>query len=185
MVMPKLGVKNIIITWPAESKKMAENIINRYGEPDEATPSMLIWHNNGPWNRTIVYRDAAQHNFPIPHMDGIEQFINYEVPWEKYCELAAFDGSITVYRTRGEISVCCQDEHVNILVLNLAHDIIQEKMTFEQARKFCMDNMNSFRQHKPTPYMNKLLFTPKRKIADADESAIIQQSLSKAAAGSR
>jgi len=180
MVMPKLGVKNIIINWPAESKEIAEAIINKYGEPDEATPSMLIWYNNGPWNRTIVYRDTVEHNFPSPHRDRVEQFINYDVPIEKSCELAAFNGCITIYRTRGEISAYCHDEQANFLALNLAHDIIQDKKTFEKARKSYVDNMNAFRQNKPAPYMGKLNFPPQKDTADLDESIKTKQKLSKA-----
>jgi hypothetical protein len=183
MVMPRLGVKNIIINWPADTREIAQNIINKYGEPNEATPSMLIWHNNGPWKRTIVYRDAVKHNFPFPHKDVVEQFINYEIPMEKACELNAFDGSIVFYRTRGEMSACSQDEQYNILALNLAHDIMRDKKTFEHARYYYAKNITDNRQHKPTPYMEKLLFTPEKKTADPDESTISEKELTQAMAG--
>ncbi len=177
MVLPKLGVKNIIVGWPADSREIAQNIINKYGEPDEATPSMLIWHNNGPWKRTVVYRDAVKHDFPFPHKDTVEQFVNYEVPMEKACELTAFNGSVVFYRTRGEISACSNDEQANILALNLAYDIIRDKKTFEQARYYYTKYMLDYRQHKPTPYMDRLLFIPGKKTADPDESTISEKEL--------
>lgn len=178
MVLPKMGVKNIIINWPADTREMAQNIINKYGEPDEATPSILIWHNNGFWKRTIVYRDAVKHNFPLPHSDGIEQFVNYEVPMEKACEIAAFNGSVVIYPTRGEISSCADEEPANILALNLVHDIMRDKKTFEQARYQYTQNMIAYRQHKPAPYMGKLLFTSGENTADPDESTITASPIS-------
>jgi len=55
-------VEEILAEWPAAPKKVAESLLERYGPPNEATPSQLIWHNNGPWKRTVVTRDEALHN---------------------------------------------------------------------------------------------------------------------------
>ncbi len=180
--MLKLDVTNIISGWPDDAREMAENIIHKYGEPNESTPSMLIWYNNGPWKRTIVYRDTVPHNFPFPHTDGVEQIIDHEVPMEKGCELAAFDGSVALHCTRGELSACCHDEESNILAINLAHDIIRDKKTFEKARKSYVQAMIAYRQHKPTPYMEKLQFPPEQDTADPDEVAISEDELAKVAA---
>jgi transposase len=51
-------------------KEGARNMIKKYGLPNEATPSMLIWYNNGPWNKTIVHKEAIPHIFPKPHPQG-------------------------------------------------------------------------------------------------------------------
>jgi hypothetical protein len=173
MVMPRLGVRNIIASWPDDSKRMAQEIISKYGEPYEATPSMLIWNYNGPWKKTVVYRDTVKHNFPSPHTDGIEQFINHETPMEKACELAAFNGSLTIHCTRGEISSCCQNEGSNFLIINLAHDIIRDKKFFERARNECSESWIKYRRHEPVPNMEKLQFTPEKNTADPDESAAV------------
>lgn len=175
--MPRLGVKNIIVGWPVVTREMAEKIIDKYGEPDEATPSLLIWYHNAPWKRTIIYRDALNHNFPLPHYDGIEQFVNYEVPMEKACEIAAFNGSLIIYPTRGEMSSCSDDEAVNVLALNLAHDIMQDKKTFEQARHYYAKYIIEYLQHRLPTYMEKLLFNPDMKTADPDESTISEKEM--------
>lgn len=52
----------------------------KYGQPSEHTSRMLFWYNNGPWLRTIVYRDEIDHGFPVSHKDVLEQFVGYEVP---------------------------------------------------------------------------------------------------------
>jgi hypothetical protein len=38
--------------WPDESKEAAQLVIDKYGDPDEATDSVLIWNKAGPWKRT-------------------------------------------------------------------------------------------------------------------------------------
>ena len=58
------------------SQKSANQMIDKYGPPNEAIASRLIWYNNGPWKRTIVYRDEVLHNFPQLHSDVLEQFID-------------------------------------------------------------------------------------------------------------
>ena len=85
-------------------------MMDKYGASDEATASLLLWHNNDPWRRTAAYREEAQHNFPAPHRDVLEQFIPYRVPVDKFDDLAAFDGSVLVDRTKGLMSARCAGE---------------------------------------------------------------------------
>lgn len=54
----------ILDAWPKTPAEVARNIVDQYGPPNEATETRLIWHRNGPWKRTIVYRDDIPHNFP-------------------------------------------------------------------------------------------------------------------------
>jgi hypothetical protein len=182
--MPKINAKNLITDWPADSKAMAQAIITRYGDPDETTPSMLVWHRNGPWKRTSVYRDTVKHNFPDPHTDGIEQVIDHVIPMEKACELAAFDGSVVIYCTRGELAVCCKDEAFNFLAINLAHDIIEDRKTFESARTHYASCVIAYRQKKSVPYMEGFQFTLDKDSADPDESIISQSDLNPTAVSS-
>lgn len=127
-------IQEIINDWNAMSKKAANLTIEQYGSPNEATQSRLIWYNNGPWKRTIVYRDEIPHDFPQPHTDVIENYINYTVPPEMFSELARFDGSVIVERTRGEVSSRCDMEAANILALNLMNDIVTGRLSVEEAR---------------------------------------------------
>ncbi len=181
MVLPRMGVRNIIVYWPEDAKEIARAVIDKYGEPNEATPSMLIWYNNGPWKKTIVYRDTHRHEFPTPHSDGLEQFIDHEIPMEKCCELSAFNGSLAFSRTRGEISSCCHDEPSNFLAINLAHDIIRDKKTFEQARRYYAQSMMKHRQNRAVSYMEKLQFAPELNTPDPDEGVTVRGELTKAA----
>lgn len=128
-------VDAIVERWPSAPKKVAQDTISKYGLPNEATPTLLIWHDNGPWKRTIVTSDETAHDFPTPHTDFFTQTINYEVPVEKLAELAEFDGSLIIYRTAGQVSASCDNEAANFLAVNLMHEIVEGRLTAEQARQ--------------------------------------------------
>lgn len=151
-------VNSIINAWNAMSKKAANLTINQYGPPNEASQSRLIWYYNGQWKRTIVYRDEIPHDFPQPHTDVIENYINYSVPSEMFSELAKFDGSVIVERTRGEVSSRCDMEAANILALNLMNDIVTGKLSAgEASNKYC-EVTSAFMMNRPAPYAEKLQF---------------------------
>lgn len=125
---------DMIQAWPTESKQAAEAIIAKYGMPTEFTSSMLVWEKTGPWKKTVVMKEAVDHQFPIAHKDVLKQVVDYKVPADKADELAQFDGSIIIDRTKGELAVRCDKEENNFLAINLADEIIQGKKTVKQAR---------------------------------------------------
>lgn len=155
-------VESITNDWNAMSKKAANLTIEQYGPPNEGIPSRLIWYNNGPWKRTIVYQDEIPHDFPQPHTDVIENVINYKVPPEKLSELAKFDGSIIVEKTRGEVSSRCDIEAANFTALNVMHDIVTEKLNSEEARDLLCEVMSAYMLNRPAPYAEKLQFDVSR-----------------------
>jgi hypothetical protein len=108
-----MSANEILSEWHGGQQRIARSIIEKYGQPDEAIPSQLIWHKNGPWKRTIIHREAAHHNFPMQHGDFVEQIIDYHVPIDRLCDIARFDGSVIVLRTLGEMSARCRDEQAN------------------------------------------------------------------------
>ncbi len=165
--------KEIVSAWPAKSQEVANTIIAKYGPPDEATASMLVWHNKGPWKRTVISRDPVMHDFPMPHPDLMEQFIDYRVPAEKFSDLAAYDGSVIVERTKGEMSARCDKEEANFLALNLANDIVTGKRTVDEARKFYAETIKALMAGQKPAYTEKLQFTvSKGGTADPDKPAM-------------
>jgi hypothetical protein len=173
--------KQIIDTWPEESKEAAQLVIDAHGEPDEATESMLIWHGVGPWKRVVATRTFYPHEFPAPHIDAVESFIDYRVPPEKVSQLAEFDGSVVVERTAGEVSARCHDEQANFLALNLMHDIVTGQKSVAEARQYYTEEFVNARRKRPTPYMEKLRFRPGKDTADRDQRSVSDQELERAA----
>ncbi|KAE8764725.1 hypothetical protein [Georgenia thermotolerans] len=159
----------IIAAWPEESREAAQLVLDAYGEPQEVTESLLIWHRPGPWKRLVASRAFDEHRFPAPHNDSVESVLDYRVPPEKVSELARFDGSVVVDRTRGEVSARCHDEEANNLALNLMHDIVSGERTAEEARAYYAKEFADYRRGEPTPYMEQLRFSAGTGTADPDE----------------
>ncbi len=160
---------NMVAKWSMDAQKAAKGMMKIHGAPDEATPTMLVWHNSGPWKRIIASNTTTPHNFPGPHPDSVEQFVSYKVPENKYDEIARFDGSVNIDRTRGEMSARCDAETHNVLALNLAHDIITGKRSVEGARAFytrvVMIEKTTMKLH---PYALRLNFSPQMGANDPD-----------------
>ena len=129
------AVADLIRDWPQAAKGAAEEMLRKYGVPQEATATHLRWQDNRPWTRTVVHRAAVEHDFPAKHMDALEQVVPYRVPLNFFEALATFNGSLVADRTRGELTARCDREETNILALNLAHDIIRGQKTVAQARE--------------------------------------------------
>ncbi len=154
------AVTSYVSDWPDASKKAVMATMEKYGAPSGVTPSMIVWENSGPFKRTIAYREPVQHDFPMSHPDVLETFINYDVPEAMVDELAMYDGSVIVERTKGEMSARCDQEPLNILALNLAHEVATGQKTVEEARMTYGEQAMAFKNDQPAPYTERLLFTP-------------------------
>lgn len=157
--------------WSQASRMAAEEMQRKYGAPDEVTPTMLVWHDNGPWKRTVISRDETPHSFPAPHPDVMEQVIAYRVPPEMFDELARYDGSVIVERTKGEMSARCDKEGANFLALNLAHEIATGRRTVEGARRMYAEQIMAMKAGRPAPYTERLMFQPPADGRDPDTPA--------------
>ena len=156
--------------WPQAAQELAARLTAKYGPPQESTPRLLIWYGNGPWKRTVLHKEGARHNFPRPHQDILEQTVNYRVPPDKVGDLVAYDGSIVVDRTRGEITVHCDSEQANTLTLNLADDIVKGERTVDQALGYHAQVIRGMDIGEPETYPEKLRFTAGKSNAEtADE----------------
>ena len=174
------ATKTSLADWPQESREAAELVIDAHGQPHEVTESMLVWHNVGPWKRIVASRTFYPHNFPAPHIDAIESVIDFRVPAEKLSELAAFDGSVVVERTAGEVSARCHDEQANFLALNLMHDIVTGTKTVAAAREYYAKEFLDYRRKRPTPYMDGLRFKPAANCGDTDRRVLSDDDLNRA-----
>jgi hypothetical protein len=170
----------LIKDWPEESQEAARLVIDTYGEPQEVTESLLTWHKIGPWKRVLASKVFFEHQFPAPHIDSVESVIDYRVPPEHFTPLAAFDGSVIVERTAGEVSARCHDEQANFLALNLMHDIVTGAKGVEDARAYYAKEFLDARRKQPTPYMKQLRFRPGTGTADPDQRVLSDQDLEQA-----
>ena len=156
--------------WPETSKTAVRATILKYGAPAEFTASMLIWRDRVPFKRIVIYKEEISHSFPFSHKDILEHVVNYRVNLDKVDELARFDGSISFNRTRGELSVRSDKEEMNILLLNLANEVVMGKMEVERARmelgRLALNLMNGNNSNMG----QSLVFGGQVNTADADRS---------------
>ncbi len=164
----RAAVDKAIASWPERPRLGAEQMIAKYGAPQQVTPEKLIWDNPGKFKRITVTKAEDHHDFPLPHMDYLEVTIDYPVPTEKADEITKFDGSVTFDKTRGEMSARCDLEGHDILSLNLAHDVATGKKSSEEARKAFGEIVAEDMAGKYPPYTTALQFETKTMVANAD-----------------
>lgn len=167
-------VEEVIQAWPKEPRESAQRLIDYYGEPAEHSESRLFWYNTWDgWKRTVLSKDEVPHNFPAPHSDFLEQFIDYKVPVDMFSKLAEFDGSLIAERTKGELSARCGGTSMNFVAINLAHDIITGKRTVAEARKEYTRLYEAYQNGEKPPYTQGFQFSlPKEDTKDLDEATI-------------
>ncbi|MEH6387874.1 hypothetical protein [Pseudomonas profundi] len=179
--MSTTSASQTIQSWPEQSREAAQLVIDQHGEPDEVTDSQFVWHQREPWKRIVATKAYFKHNFPTEHIDSVATFIDYRVPVDKFSDLAAFDGSIKIERTSGEVSARCHDEQANMLALNLMHDIVTGAKNVDEARSYYAEEFLNYRRKQPTPYMEKLHFSPgDASAADPDVRLLSDEDLQKA-----
>jgi hypothetical protein len=154
--------------------RICEALIEYYGEPHEYSPSQLIWYDTKDgWKRTVLTKEEIPHNFPSPHTDFLEQFIDYRVPLEKYTDLARFDGSVMIERTKGEMSARCGGTSMNFVAINLAHDIIIGKLLVQEAREEYTKLYQAYQKGKKPAYTQQFQFeVPKGETSDPDVATL-------------
>jgi hypothetical protein len=177
-------VEQIIADWPKPQQNVARQMLDKYGPPNEATPTRLFWHRNHPWKRTELTSDAVVHHWPTPHTDFLTQYIDYRVPPELTHLITMFDGSIVVDRTRGEVAARCDSEAANVLGLNMVHELVTGKRTVQEARHTSEQNTVAYNAGRAAPYAERLLFeVPQGGTEDLDEShlagSVLQQAVGK------
>jgi hypothetical protein len=151
-------VQRHLVGWPALTVKVAVDLVRKYGVPTEHDGHRLSWYGNAPWKETTLFREEVQHNFPQPHKDILQQTVNYRVPPAKVGDLLAYNGSLVVDRTRGELSAHCDTEAHNILTLNIANDIVRGDRTVEQALAYHAQVVRGVTIGEPESYPTKLRF---------------------------
>lgn len=170
-------------SWPEKTRRVAAQLITKYGPPAEFTERQISWYANGPWKRTTLYKEEVQHNFANPHKNVLEQTVSYRVPPEKLAALAQFNGSIVVNRTRGEMSSTSDAEDTNFLALNVADDLIRGERDAEQARTYYAQIIRAKMIKEPEAYLQSLKFKPATNTSDPDEVAPLIRHMSSQPSG--
>jgi len=170
IAMGSQSMAQMLASWPAMQRDAATMMSTKYGTPDVTSDRMLVWANKGPYTRIVLMRDAVQHDFPMPHQDFLTHTIKHAVPTNMLDELGAYDGSVWVHRTRGELSAQCDTEEHNNLALNLAHEVAMGRRTVEDARMMYAKTAMELKKGMSSPYASGLMFQVEPNAADAGKA---------------
>jgi hypothetical protein len=160
--------------WPDATRRLAAQLVTKYGQPVESTPRQVTWINSGQWVRTTLYKEGNQHNFASPHRNILEQAVLYKVPPEKLAALAAFNRSVVANLARGELISSSDSEELNFLAINVADDIVKGERTPEEGRIYFAQIVRAKMIKEPERDLQQLNFTVAKSpkdTADADEVA--------------
>lgn len=166
--VPDSALEEVTAKWPAPSKEAISAMKSKYGQPTSVSEDMVVWGQTAPFNRTVVFKEQINHLFPVQHSDVLMQTISYRVPLDKVGQLAEFDGSLMVDRTKGVISARNSKEEMNILSLNLADKIVKGEMTVEQARREYKTNAEALMAGRTNDMITKLRFKSDSNTSDPD-----------------
>jgi hypothetical protein len=154
--------------WPQSSQGAIKSLKDKYGLPDSITEEMVVWGKSESFVRSIVYREEVDHQFPMQHAGVLAQTVEYRVPLDKVADLAKFNGSLLVDRTKGEITARNENEAMNILSLNIADKIVRGELTVEQARRQYSENAEAFAAGTSNEMVSKLNFSSEGNTSDPD-----------------
>jgi len=156
--MSRSRMDSMMQGWSTASRDAVKFMTEKYGPPAAVSADMAVWGPTGPWKRTVVFAKAVQHNFPMPHPDVMQQWVDFKAPLDKYDELAMYDGSVVLERTTGEISARCDKEPANFLAVNLAHDIATGKRSVKDARQEYGAQIKAMMAGRPAPLTDRMMF---------------------------
>lgn len=148
----------VIGLWPPESRVLARAMIEKYGAPSRFGDHALYWYDNGPWKKTVVYRDAATHSLFRRGGDILEQTVAYQVSRDSLDDLRRFDSALSMDPRTDELSVRSESEARNVLTLNLAVEILTRRRTIDDARSFQRRAQRLADAGKDSPYLDGLRF---------------------------
>lgn len=150
--------ESIIILWPTFSYRLARLMITRYGQPAQTTDHSLVWFDNGPWKKTVVYRAPPGERALGRNSGRLEQSVAYRVPEGGLGALARFDRGIEADVKAGRLIARSNDESENFLALNLADEVLQGRRTAKEASDFRRMASRLREAGKYSPYLEGLLF---------------------------
>ncbi|NNN04703.1 MAG: hypothetical protein HKL90_02260 [Elusimicrobia bacterium] len=145
--------------WEPLPAAAARRLTSEYGIPDEVTKTSLSWSNIGPWRR-IVVRDVPPPAVPGTDAGIIEQAVGYSMTPAQSADLAAFDARLAFNPRSQELSARSDREELNFLRLNLADDVVHQRLSPVQARKSYYREVEFDAAGMSEPQLHALLLTP-------------------------
>jgi hypothetical protein len=151
--------ERVMRDWPEAARAAGRAMIEKYGKPDRFSEEALVWYNNTPWKKTVVYGKAWPHFVAMRDKDYLEQTIAYQVPNDKIKAIKRFDNRIAVNQAAERLSARSESESLNFLALNLADEIVNGQRSADEARIFYRKVQRLSFAGKSSSYLDGLRFS--------------------------
>ncbi|UPT74785.1 MAG: hypothetical protein M0D55_03435 [Elusimicrobiota bacterium] len=150
--------ETIILSWPTYSYRLARAMIAQYGQPTEARDEALVWHDNGPWKRTVVHREAPGGRAFKRNKGRLEQSAAYRADPAKLDLLARYDREIEADLSEGRLTSRADTEAENFLALNLADEVLTGRREPREAAQLRQKLLHEGPAGKSSSYRDGLMF---------------------------
>lgn len=149
----------VVVNWWPYSALAARRLLERYGVPDEVHPDELVWRGRGPWRR-IAARNVTPPYAKPEDLGVVGQAVRLTLTPEQAAAVREFDRRLGYEAKERQLEARSDREEVNVLRMNLAHDLARGLMTPAQARHLFGRILVMENAGKTSPYLSGLRFTP-------------------------
>lgn len=147
-----------IARWPEEPRLAAIQYLEAYGAPDEVSAAALVWRRRGDWLWLAVRRDAGA----ARDQRLLQHAVRYDTDTAPQNNLKRMKAGVEYEPIGGVLVVSSDSEPANILALNLAVDVIEGRLSPEEAGVRYLKTLELAASGKSSESMRRLLFTPAR-----------------------
>lgn len=148
-------VDHTLEAWAEPTRALAQDLIGRYGLPDEGTRSLLLWSGCGHWKRTVVRRAPNGISGPL----ALEQAVGVPLSEKDAATLVALGFDLYADLPHQEIVFLSDREDRNYLMANLALEVLAGHRTARAAKAVYARLAGSHRDDPADFYLSRLLYT--------------------------
>ena len=147
-------VHKVLNVWSPTARRLAESAMRNYGPPHFVMGDLLAWNYGGSWWKRMAVRRSGM----------IEQVVYYIVPEAKLIEVVDLEANLgapaqlRVDVAESEVGVVSQSELMNLLLLNIMHDVARGALKLSEAEKRYRRALERMRFRWPEPYAEQLHF---------------------------
>ena len=128
---------DVLKNWEHDdAKKYSEELISKYGEPDDVTSNMLLWNDKiSKFTKTYVRDESIEHCCPKPHRDYVYSTMIIDVPEDKMQPIAEASESIIVDQLKNEVTARCADIYANAITLGFVQKLVKGEIDDKKSKE--------------------------------------------------
>jgi len=120
-----------------DAKAYVKELIEKYGEPDVTSDSMILWEDGriSDFDKVYVRDESIEHDFPKPHRDFVYSTMTINIPEDLMEAVAKASESIIVDQLKNEVTARCGNIIANAITLGFVQKLVDGKIDPENAKE--------------------------------------------------